>query len=374
MKLLCKRILSGLLVLGLGLSGVSLQANAAALSPKNANAAYGKSVAFYCGGEVTADSNYGIDAIKAGLSVLTDGVNDSPNWWVNNGNPYVALKQSVVTGPYVFSVDLGENYVTEQISVYSYGRPDWSIYPAEAVTFTVSSDGSTWESLGTVSLADAVINTVEDPRYEGSAVDIYEFALSVKATGRYVRVSVDANASGLVGLGEIEVYGSKAPTLITQGAAVTYFGFGSESGSDANWGSAAVNAGLSVLTDGVGNSPNWWVNNGNPNIGLKSSVLAWDYVFNLDIGVQSSVSRISTYFYSRTAWGVDAPDSVTYSVSTDGIKWTQVGSVSKTSSTITTLADDRNPTDQAPSIYTFTLLMDALDARYVKVCRMVYQF
>lgn len=197
MKLLCKRILSGLLVLGLGLSGVSLQANATALSPKNANAAYGKSVAFYCGGEVTADSNYGIDAIKAGLSVLTDGVNDSPNWWVNNGNP---------------------------------------------------------------------------------------------------------------------------------------------------------------------------------NIGLKSSVLAGDYVFNLDIGVQSSVSRISTYFYSRTAWGVDAPDSVTYSVSTDGIKWTQVGSVSKTSSTITTLADDRNPTDQAPSIYTFTLLMDALDARYVKVCRMVYQF
>ncbi|MBQ7857885.1 MAG: DUF4855 domain-containing protein, partial [Oscillospiraceae bacterium] len=371
MKLLCKRILSGLLalalVLGLGLSGVSLQANATALSPKNANAAYGKSVAFYCGGEVAADSNYGIDAIKAGLSVLTDGVNDSPNWWVNNGNPYVALKQSVVTGPYVFSVDLGENYVTEQISVYSYGRPDWSVYPAEAVTFTVSSDGSTWESLGTVSLADAVINTVEDPRYEGSAVDIYEFALSVKATGRYVRVSVDANASGLVGLGEIEVYGSKAPTLITQGAAVTYFGFGSESGSDANWGSAAVNAGLSVLTDGVGNSPNWWVNNGNPNIGLKSSVLAGDYVFNLDIGVQSSVSRISTYFYSRTAWGVDAPDSVTYSISTDGIKWTQVGSVSKTSATITTLTDDRNPTDQAPSIYTFTLLMDAQDARYVKV-------
>ena len=371
MNSIIKRTLSCLLALALVLSlcqaGIAPAAYATQNAVTSGNVALGKSVAFACGGEVTADSNYGVDAIKAGLSVLTDGISNSPNWWVNNGNPYVALKSSVVTGPYIFSVDLAASYVTEQVSVYSYGRPDWSVYPLEAVTYTISTDGSTWTTLGTVSLADAIKTTIEDPRYPGSMVDIYEFALPAEAAGRYVRATFNTNSSGLVGIGEFEVYGQKAPSLITTGATITYFGHGTEVGSDANWGSAAVDAGLSVLTDGIGNSPNWWVNNGNPNVGLKSSVLPGDYVFNLDIGGPSTISRISTYFYSRTDWGVDAPDAVTYSISTDGIKWTEVGSVAKSSATITALEDTRNPDAQAPSIYTFTLLFDSVDARYVKV-------
>ena len=153
---------------------------------------------------------------------------------------------------------------------------------------------------------------------------------------------------------------------ISKGATITYFGHGTEVGADANWGSAAVNAGLSVLTDGIGNSPNWWVNNGNPNIGLKSSVLPGEYVFNMDVGL-STIGRISTYFYSRTAWGVDAPDGVKYFVSVDGYKWTQVATVSKSAATQTSISDPRNPDDQAPTIYTFTAYFDAVDARYVKV-------
>lgn len=122
-----------------------------------------------------------------------------------------------------------------------------------------------------------------------------------------------------------------------------------------------------MLTDGVGNSPNWWVNSGNPNIGLKSAVLPGPYVFNLDIGSASSVSRISSYFYSRTDWGVDAPDAVTYSISSDGIIWKELGTVSKAKATQTVLTDERNPGDQPPTIYTFTLRFDRQDARYVKI-------
>ena len=327
-----KRILSGLLTVALlvGLfAGLVVPSVEAATSAQvtTGNVALGKSVAFSSGAQLTTDSNYDGTAVKAGLSVLTDGVADSPNWWVNNGNPYVALKSSVLSGPYIFSVDLAGSYITEQISIYSYSRPKWSVSPLESVTFTISEDGSSWTTLGTVTLSEAVKTTILDPNYTGdeAVVEIYEFALPVEATGRYVRANFDTNASGLVGIGEFEVYGQKAPSLITSGATITYFGHGTEVGSDANWGAAAVESGLSVLTDGVGNSPNWWVNNGNPNIGLKNSVLPGDYVFNLDIGAPSSVSRISTYFYSRTDWGVDAPDAVTYSISNDGIKWTQLG-------------------------------------------------
>ena len=370
MKVTLKRMICAFLTCCMVLSlcgGIAPQVFATALDATFANVALGKSVAFAYGTEVTANSSWGADAVKAGLSVLTDGEAASPNWWVNNGNPYVGLKDSILSGPYIFSVDLGGSYVTEQVSIFSYGRPNWSVYPLEEVTFTISSDGSNWMTLGTVTLDEAIVATVDDPRYPGDTVDIYEFALPAVATGRYVRANFDTNASGLIGIGEFEVYGQKAPSLITTGATVTYFGHGTEVGTDANWGVSAIEAGLSVLTDGVGNSPNWWVNNGNPNIGLKSSVVPGEYVFNLDIGSQSSVSRISTYFYSRTDWGVDAPDAVTYSVSTDGYKWTQVGSVSKATATTTVLEDTRNPDAQAPTIYTFTLLFDATDARYVKV-------
>ena len=107
--LLCMAMLVSLCAVGIG---TATPAAAAAT-----NVAFGKSVAFAYGTEAVAgDANYGVDAIKAGLTALTDGVADSPNWWVNNGNPYVALKNSVVTGPYIFSVDLGSSYVTEQVS------------------------------------------------------------------------------------------------------------------------------------------------------------------------------------------------------------------------------------------------------------------
>ena len=368
MKILIKKMLSGLLAAAIMLSvcavGIVPHAHAAVTEPAGPNIALGKSVAFAYGSELdSGDANYNVNAVKTGTSALTDGEKDSPNWWVNNGNPYVALKSSVISGPYILSVDLGANYAAQQVSVYSYGRPGWSVYPVEAVTYTISADGTSWQTLGTVALADASVNTIEDPRYPGQTVDIYEFALPVDAIGRYVRVTFNTNSSGLVGLGEFEVYGTKAPENISAGASISYFGYGVANTTDANWGVDAVTAGLSILTDGVRDSPNWWVNNGNPNVALRAADISGPYVFNLNLGGQSSLSQISTYFYSRTDWGVDAPDAVTYSVSTDGYKWTEVGTVDKIKSSYTTIEDSRNPEAQKPSIYKFTLNMAARDAQ-----------
>ena len=177
-----KRLLCGLLalVLAVGLCPAGLIATAEA-TPVSANVAYGKSVAFASGSELASDSNYGLSAVKAGLSVLTDGINNSPNWWVNNGNPYIGLNNSVLAGPYIFSVDLGASYDTDKVAIYSYGRSSWNISPVESITYTISADGSSWKTLGTVELADAVVSTIEDPRYPGEYVDIYRFELEVWA-------------------------------------------------------------------------------------------------------------------------------------------------------------------------------------------------
>ena len=172
-------------------------------------------------------------------------------------------------------------------------------------------------------------------------------------------------------LGMVTVSGSPAASAVSANVALgksVAFGYGSElTSSDGNYSVAAVKAGTSVLTDGVNDSPNWWVNNGNPNIGLKNAVLAGPYVFNLDLGSQSTVRQISAYFYSRTDWGVDAPNAVTYCVSTDGCKWTEVGSVEKAKATTATAEDSRNPDAQSPTIYRFSLNLSAVDARYIKV-------
>ena len=362
----CKRILSCLLIIAL-LLPAALGSGAPKAQAQSANLAYGKSVAFACNGEViTGDADYGLTAVKNGLGVLTDGNAYNPNWWVNNGNPYVALKSAVLAGPYIFSVDLAGQYHVDTVCVYSYGREEWGITPADSVTYTISADGTNWTTLGTVSLAEAQVTTIADPRYENSFVDIYAFRLPVSGEGRYVRATFSANAKGLVGIGEIEVCGTEAAKLLSSGAEITYFGCGSTS-ADANWGNDAVNAGLNVLTDGVSDSPNWWVNNGNPNIGLKSSALSGPYVFNLSLGGYCNVTEIATYFYSRTDWGVDRPDSVTYSISTDGILWREVGSVTAENAVGRELEDPRNPDAQKPTIYRFTLEMDAADAQYVKV-------
>ncbi len=290
------------LLLAIVLSLVVMPAGAVA-QPRNANVALGKTVTFACGGEIAADGNYGLNAVNGGLSVLTDGISRSANWWVNNGNPYIALKSSILAGPYTFTVDLGKTYETEQLSLYSYGRSDWGLYPADAIRYSASVDGNSWTDLGSITISNARLHVIDDPRYEGTTVDLYEFAMQVQTNARYIRATLNTNVTGLVGIGEIEVYGADAPEMISKGAAITYFGHGVEAGSDASWGDSAVRSGLSVLTDGVGNSPNWWVNSGNPNIGLKASVLPGPYVFNMDLGAQSILSRISSYFYSRTAWG-----------------------------------------------------------------------
>lgn len=331
------------------------------------NVAYGKTVTFSYGAEVvSSDADYGVTAINSGLSVLTDGDNKNTNWWVNNGNPYVALKNSVVTGPYSFTVDLGSNYDTASMSVYSYARTSWGITPVDSVTFNTSTNGSTWSSAGTVSKENATVNQVPDPRYDNEIVDIYEYTLDVSATARYVKVTFATNAKGLVGIGEFEVYGEKEPSVISTNKSVS-FNYGESKNDDANWGVSAIKSGLSVLTDGEKDNPNWWVNNGNPLVCVDTDYVTGPYEFVMNMGTLSSVKKVTGYFYDRSDWGVQKPDEVTFSVSGDGIKWTEAGTVSSASASYITIDDPRNPTAKKPLIYSYTLNTEFYDILYVKV-------
>ena len=81
MKNLSKRILSLLLAIVLALSVGMVPGFAATFAEiSTGNVALGKAVAFSSGAQLATDGNFDGNAVKAGLSVLTDGVADSPNW------------------------------------------------------------------------------------------------------------------------------------------------------------------------------------------------------------------------------------------------------------------------------------------------------
>lgn len=332
------------------------------------NVALGKSVTMTYGSELnSSDGNYSVSAVNSGLSVLTDGENDNENWSVNNGNPYVSFKNSVITGPYSFTIDLGSSYAARAVSLYSYGRYDWTnVQPIDEVTYSVSTDGSKWTEVGTVSRSEAVINEVYNSSYSVN-VPIYKFALNISASARYVKASFATNSVGQISLGEFEVYCNKASSNIASGKTVS-FEYGKEvDSSNANWNVAGIEAGLGVLTDGTTLNPNWWVNNDNPLVGLNNSYVTGPYAFKVDLYTLCAISQISANFYSRTDWDVDAPASVTFYVSPDGEGWTEAGTVTADDATKTQVTDSRNPNAQVPTIYTFALDCSYYDMKFVKV-------
>lgn len=330
--------------------------SATTASTTSTNLALGKSVAFSYGSSVTDDANWGITAINKGTAVLTDGVNDSVNYWVNNGNPYIGIRPGYTTGPYSFTVNLGEMVIVKSISAYFTDR-----YQAEApvsVSYSVSSDGSTWKEMGTVETVKSSYTTLTAT--DGS-VRIYKFNLNIEDTdAMFVKVSFEnASTTTDVGIGEIEVYGEKYPEPISVGKDVS-FEYGSSINDDANWGVKAINEGKSVLTDGVSNSINYWVNNGNPYVGIRPGYTTGPYSFSMYMSGLATVKNISTYFTDR--YQAEAPEAVDYYISGDGSDWKHMGTVDVSQASYTTLTSG----NETIKIYRFSLDVSETDVMFVK--------
>lgn len=342
------------------------------------NFALGKTVEFGYTEEVSADTNWGVDAINNGIGALTDGVNDSTVWAVNNAdpanydnNPYIGLKNTCVTGPYSFTVDLGEVYPVSKASLHSITIASYSLWTTKLVTYSISTDGENWETVGSVAAEDVIKTSATTS--SGTAITFFNFELTFDTVNaRYVKADFEtnANSNGVHGFGEFEVYGKN----IASGNTDISFEYGSVVATNASWGVSAVDGGVYALTDGVNNGANYWVNNGtsdptksNPYIGLNQSYITGPYAFVMDLGEATTVGRIQSYFYDRTDWSVEAPDTVEYYVSADGSSWKLAGEVLKTQATTEAVTDANNPTGQQPTIYCYQLGGSFDDVRYVKV-------
>lgn len=346
------------------------------------NRALGKTVTLSgYGTEVDSTSgDWSLAAVERGLAagLLTDGVNDSWYFYANDsGLYYIGLWESYITGPYSFTLDLETAYDLVELDLYFLHCPGYSAFAPESVTYSVSADGTTWATAGTVNKADA--RTQEGTiAGDSDAAAIYDYALPVELTGiRYVRAEFPAATR--VAAGEFEAWTdgtepdpeptipSGPPAMSTNLAlekTVSLSGYGEELiSSDEDWSIAAIEKGLSVLTDGVNNSPNFWANNGNPYVTFWDTYVTGPYSLTVDLGSACDLAYFSLYFYDYADYDGYAPDSVTFSVSADNAAWENVGTVVKAN---TSTEEVVNGSGDRPTIRNFSLAENVEGMRYVK--------
>ena len=372
MKTNLKRLMSLALVI-LMLSAVCFTGKTPIIETKadaasSTNLALGKSITFGCGSSVDDAASWGITAIKNGLGALTDGVNNSPNYWVNGDgttfNPYIGIRPGYTTGPYTFVVNLGELATVDSFSTYFTDR-----YQAEApasVTYSISTDGVNWTYAGAITTAQSSYSTqtATDSAGNVSSFRIYKYTLNIDATqAMYVKATMTNGDTTDIGFGEFEVYGT-LPEIISEGitADCLSVGYSSMTSDNANYGITQVKKYITALTDGVTNSPNYWANNGYY-VALNSEYLTGPYTITMYLGGgQASAQSVSTYYLEKYETSY-APDSVDYSVSADGINWKKVGTVTSDMATISTSGVDGS---DSYKIKKYTLNMSESDITYIR--------
>ena len=337
------------------------------------NLALGKIPTFGYTEEVEKVTYWTVNEINGAMGLLTDGDNASPNWWVNSiDNYYIGIDCPSVTGPYSVTIDLEEACSIGSLAMYFYDSTDWGVGTTQSVEYFVSADGENWTSAGVVNVADAIATEIVDERNpDEQAPTLYNFLLETNQSGiRYVKAVFAADHPSVtrLGIGEIEVYSSDSAenTNLALGKAPS-FEYTEELEKVTYWTVNEINGAMGLLTDGDNSSPNWWVNSiDNYYIGIDCPCVTGPYAVVLDLGDSYDLSRLDMYFYDRTDWGVGTAQNVEYLVSVDGENWTSAGVVSVTDAIATEIEDERNPDEQAPTLYNFQLNMDLSGIRYVK--------
>jgi len=137
--------------------------------------------------------------------------------------------------------------------------------------------------------------------------------------------------------------------------------------SDVNYNMTAVNKALPMLVDGDKEYVNTWFNNDKGNVAFNKAVLEGPYTLTVDLGQGVLVDNVQLFAHQRKAWNYLITDKVTFSVSTDGTNWKQIGEVEASETTYTNLTDTSYSGDEAiVSIYNFSLNCKPIKARYVR--------
>ena len=223
------------------------------------------------------------------------------------------------------TVDLGiPQPVSAVTSTWLQQLPAWVVLP-DAMSVSVSADGSTWTDLGTV----AAPSVSTDNQVVAFTVLGDPAALPV---ARYVRVRVTSNGGWLFA-SEITVHGPNAPAgtshyTVSRPAAADY-----------------PDLGGTELADGALGTPDapgdpawagWWQADG---LSVTSTLAAPQTVAGLDVDCLDLPS-----------WGIQTPDAITVAVSTDGVRYVAAAAVMTVSDTGTVSLDLAEPVDQVLSV------------------------
>ena len=209
-----------------------------------------------------------------------------------------------------------------------------------AVTYAVSEDGESFTDIGRVFAPTSLQSTYD-----------YPLSLAGCATGRYVRFTLEATETEMYLLEEAAVYvrdgeagvGSIYPSVVFDAPETPWKNPSTESKNllagliqqvyvPADSNNVTLSScspwNLNVLTDGWKARPQVYDDNNIHNghyFKFQSTAAPMEFYF--DLGAEAALTSFTAQFNHRTAWGVQAPSSLTVYLSTDGENWYGAGVV-----------------------------------------------
>ncbi len=320
--------------------------------------------------DIAPDYEATIQTAKDNIDLLADGFfADKWNAIIAPTNPLIAFNNNA-KGPYELIADLGTHHELTELSLSFFTWASAGIGGANEVTYSVSSDGVTWEKVGTVT------TSVKTPISASYVNEIYTLA-GISKVGRYVKAKFfrainqsNSQPFGWIAMDEFIVKGEEAsdPTVPEANIDLSKSILTNEM-ITLNYGEIVHENNAKIVKDKnnlyKGILANKMLSNGwdysNPYskyMVYNKGFVAGEMSIDADIGKKYDLSAISLNFIDF----IDAshPESVNYFISNDGISWQEVGSVlSPQSSSFT--ASGKTCKNSA-----YALNMSGKSARYVR--------
>lgn len=220
-------------------------------------------------------------------------------------------------------------------------------------------------------MANAVqtpITTVGSPSYRQT----YTLTLAERQAARYIRATFTHSSGNWMYADELEANGS--PTVVNhppyveytesdkeemKEISISYQGNLANEASITAWDTVSANA--EMLTDGTYgagcSTPSDYVSLNRNVLGYNAA--PYDIVARLQNF--SSIDDLSIVFLEKTGWGINVPDIVTFSVSKDGIEWTEAGRVDRDNAQTIAVG-----TDSGIRYHFILSLHNTMTAKYIK--------
>ena len=313
-------------------------------------------------GEIKNEDQYA--ANKEALPKLVDGDQKSGVW---GDGSYIMINKNFTAGPFALTDALDYTVLVEQLSLDFIGETGSGIGVPDAVTYSVSKDGTAWTEIGKVTYADAKKKTVS------SGCETVDYVLSVgqPVQAAYIRAEFNHGTDTTrenelwtwLAVDEFTLLGRvPKPAASAADGTITLESENIPAGQESTFAERQKVA-AKLLNNGKMLSGSWAnVNTENGDyVGLLQGVAAGPYTVQIAFDLETSVRSFGMDFMTWESSGVGAPEKVAYYSSVDGKIWTEAAVLEK--------ADAKFYPDLATGVngYHFLAELDSpLTAKYLK--------